>query len=114
VRVEGARGVHLGVKSARQPGRRLGYSQIANPAHLIRKGTMSKARAIAQIGRNILANARGALLGDRSVDRRGRLGGNMLALADLLIGRASPSRILKFGISSNREMSSPSIAIKRR
>ncbi|UXN62068.1 glycosyltransferase family 2 protein [Phyllobacterium zundukense] len=114
VRVEGARGVHLGVKSARQPGRRLGYSQIANPAHLIRKGTMSKPRAIAQISRNILANARGALLGDRSIDRRGRLGGNMLALADLLTGRASPARILEFGISSKREMSSPSIATKRR
>jgi hypothetical protein len=114
VRVAGACGVHLGVKSARQPGLRLGYSRIANPAHLIRKGTMSKARAIAQIGRNILANARGALLGDRSIDRRGRLGGNVLALADLLIGRASPSRILEFGISSNREMSSPSIATKRR
>jgi hypothetical protein len=114
VRVDGARGVHLGVKSGRQPGRRLGYSQIANPAHLIRKGTMSKARAIAQIGRNILANARGVLFSDRTIDRRGRLVGNMLALADLLKGRASPSRILEFGNSSNREMSSPSIATKRR
>jgi hypothetical protein len=114
VRVEGARGVHLGVKSGRQPGRRLGYSQIANPAHLIRKGTMSTERAIAQIGRNILANALGVLLRDRSIDRRGRLGGNMLALADLLMGRASPSRILEFGSSPNREMPSPSIATKRR
>jgi hypothetical protein len=114
VRVAGACGVHRGATSGRQPGRRLGYSQIANPAHLIRKGTMSKARAIAQIGRNILANARGALLGDRSIDRRGRLGGNMEALADLLMGRASPSRILKFGMSSSHAMSSPSSATKRR
>ncbi|ARM89744.1 glycosyltransferase family 2 protein [Rhizobium sp. CIAT894] len=114
VRVEGARGVHLGVRSGRQPGRRLGYSQIANPVYLIRKGTMSKGRAIAQIGRNILANASGLLFKDHLVDRRGRLNGNMLALADLLAGHASPSRILELGNPSPREMPSPSIATKRR
>jgi len=114
VYVEGARGVHLGVRSGRQPGRRLGYSQIANPVYLIRKGTMSKGRAIAQIGRNILANMSGALLKDRLIDRWGRLNGNVLALADLLVGRASPSRILELGTPSPREMPSPSTATKRR
>ncbi|MBB5666852.1 GT2 family glycosyltransferase [Rhizobium leguminosarum] len=114
VYVKGARGVHLGVRSGRQPGRRLGYSQVANPVYLIRKGTMSKGRAIAQIGRNILANMSGALLRDRLIDRWGRLKGNLLALSDLLVGRASPSRILEFGTSSPREMPSPSIATKRR
>ncbi|WHO74418.1 glycosyltransferase family 2 protein [Rhizobium sp. BT03] len=114
VHVEGARGVHLGVRSGRQPGRRLGYSQVANPVYLIRKGTMSKGRAIAQIGRNILANMSGALLKDRLIDRWGRLNGNLLALSDLLVGRASPSRILEFGTPSPREMPSPSIATKRR
>ncbi|MBB4236147.1 glycosyltransferase family 2 protein [Rhizobium esperanzae] len=114
VRVEGARGVHLGVRSGRQPGRRLGYSQVANPVYLIRKGTMSKGRAIAQIGRNILANASGLLFKDRLVDRWGRLNGNVLALADLLVGHASPSRILELGHPSPREMPSPSIATKRR
>ncbi|MGR9137355.1 glycosyltransferase family 2 protein [Rhizobium leguminosarum] len=114
VRVEGARGVHLGVRSGRQPGRRLGYSQVANPVYLIRKGTMSKGRAVAQIGRNILANTRGLLFNDRLIDRWGRLNGNLLALSDLLVGRASPSRILEFGNPSPREMPSPSIATKRR
>lgn len=114
VRVEGARGVHLGVKSGRQPGRRLGYSQVANPAYLIRKGTMSKRRAIVQIGRNILANIRGVLSDDRSIDRWGRLTGNFLALADLLIGHVSPSAILEIGNPSPRQMPSPSIATKRR
>ncbi|AXA39644.1 MULTISPECIES: glycosyltransferase family 2 protein [Rhizobium] len=114
VRVEGARGVHLGVRSGRQPGRRLGYSQVANPVYLIRKGTMSKGRAVAQIGRNILANTRGLLFNDRLIDRWGRLKGNLLALSDLLVGRASPSRILEFGNPSPREMPSPSIATKRR
>ncbi|HWT59858.1 MAG TPA: glycosyltransferase [Rhizobium sp.] len=114
VYVEGARGVHLGVRSGRQPGRRLGYSQVANPVYLIRKGTMSKGRAIAQIGRNILANMSGTLLKDRLIDRWGRLNGNLLALSDLLVGRASPSRILEFGTPLPREMPSPSIATKRR
>ncbi|MBX5197265.1 glycosyltransferase [Rhizobium sp. NZLR10] len=114
VHVEGARGVHLGVRSGRQPGRRLGYSQVANPVYLIRKGTMSRARAIAQIGRNILANASGLLFKDRLIDRWGRLNGNLLALSDLLVGRASPSRILELGNPSPREMPSPSIATKRR
>lgn len=114
VRVEGARGVHLGVRSGRQPGQRLGYSQVANPVYLIRKGTMSKGRAVAQIGRNILANTRGLLFNDRLIDRWGRLNGNLLALSDLLVGRASPSRILEFGNPAPREMPSPSIATKRR
>ncbi|MGO8071712.1 glycosyltransferase family 2 protein [Rhizobium leguminosarum] len=114
VRVEGARGVHLGVRSGRQPGRRLGYSQVANPVYLIRKGTMSKGRAVAQIGRNILANTRGLLFNDRLIDRWGRLNGNLLALSDLLVGRASPSRILEFGNPAPREMPSPPIATKRR
>lgn len=114
VRVEGARGVHLGVKSGRQPGRRLGYSQVANPAYLIRKGTMSKRRAITQISRNILANVSGVVSNDRSIDRWGRLTGNLLALADLLVGYASPSHILEIGNPSPRQMPSPSIATKRR
>lgn len=114
VRVEGARGVHLGVKTGRQPGRRLGYSQVANPVYLIRKGTMSRSRAIAQAGRNILANISGVVFNDRSIDRWGRLTGNILALADLLVGHASPSRILEIGNPSPRQMPSPSIATKRR
>ncbi|MBP2444322.1 glycosyltransferase family 2 protein [Rhizobium leguminosarum] len=114
VRVEGARGVHLGVRSGRQPGRRLGYSQVANPVYLIRKGTMSKRRAFAQIGRNILANASGLFFKDRLIDRWGRLNGNLLALSELLVGRASPSRILELGNPSPHEMPSPSIATKRR
>ncbi|MGO8646479.1 hypothetical protein ACC810_37895, partial [Rhizobium ruizarguesonis] len=39
---------------------------------------------------------------------------DLLALSDLLVGRASPSRILEFGNPSPREMPSPPIATKRR
>ena len=43
VKVSAARGVHLGVKAARQRGVQLGYSQVANPVYLMRKGTYAGA-----------------------------------------------------------------------
>ncbi|MBP1853191.1 glycosyltransferase family 2 protein [Rhizobium halophytocola] len=108
VKVMDAVGVHLGVRSGRQPGLRLGYSQIANPVYLSRKGTMATGRATAQIARNILANIRGVALFDRAIDRRGRLQGNVLGLIELVLGRLSPLRVLKFsprGASTPSEMS---------
>ncbi|WP_118137353.1 glycosyltransferase family 2 protein [Oceanicella sp. SM1341] len=87
------RGVHLGSKRGRSPGRRLGYSQIANPVYLSRKGTMSRGRAFAQMKRNLIANAGRALRPEPWVDRRGRLGGNLLALLHALTGRLSPGRV---------------------
>ena len=38
VRAAGLNGVHLGVKGGRTPGVKFGYSQVANPAYLIRQG----------------------------------------------------------------------------
>ena len=114
VRVAGASGVHLGVSSGRQPGLKLGYSQIANPLHLIRKGTMSKTRALAQMGRNITANAFGTLFGDGTIDRRGRMTGNVIALADLFKGRAHPSRILELDNPPVRKTPSSSSVTRRR
>ena len=35
------RGVHLGVKRGRTSGVKLGYSQIANPLYMLRKGTFA-------------------------------------------------------------------------
>ena len=46
VRAQATRGVHLGVKQGRQPGLKLGYSQIANPFYLMRKGTMGLRRGL--------------------------------------------------------------------
>ena len=59
LRLEGARGVHLGVKSGRVPGRRLGYSQVANPIYLARKGTFPWSHALPSALRH-LADERGA------------------------------------------------------
>jgi hypothetical protein len=88
-------GVHLGVKSGRTSGVRFGYSQIANPIYLIRKGTMSWKHARMLIWRNIAANIVRSLYPEPWIDRKGRLKGNLIALADIVTNRLSPSRVLK-------------------
>jgi hypothetical protein len=93
LRVGGLWGVHLGTKKGRSRGLPLGYSQIANPVHLIRKGTMQPRRALRLMMRNMAANLGRALRPEPWVDRRGRLCGNLRALGDLARGRLSPGRI---------------------
>ncbi len=88
-------GVHLGTKTGRSRGLPLGYSQIANPVYMIRKGTMSPRRALRLMLRNMLANLAKALHPEPWVDRRGRVRGNLIALGDLIRGRLSPQRILE-------------------
>jgi hypothetical protein len=95
VKSEALRGVHLGIKAGRTSGLRLGYSQIANPIYLLRKGTMSRKHAGKLMGRNFLANLIRTLHPEPWVDRKGRLKGNLLAFVDLVIGRISPKRILQ-------------------
>ncbi len=90
------RGVHLGTKSSgRSPARQLGYSQVANPLYLAGKGTMSRGRAIKQIGRNIVANTVHLAKPEPWIDRKGRLAGNLLAIGEFMNGRLHPSRILE-------------------
>ena len=89
------RGVHLGTKGGRTSGTRFGYSQIANPIYLFRKGTMSARFASSLIWRNVLANLGKSFRPEPWIDRRGRLRGNWLALRDLLTGRISPQRVLE-------------------
>ena len=96
VKTEAARGVHLGTKSGRQSGIRLGYSQIANPYYLVRKGSCSWRKALHLASRNCLANLIGLLRPEPYIDRTGRAVGNARAFADLLTGRLTPARILNF------------------
>lgn len=96
VKLQGARGVHLGVKSGRTSGDRLGYSQVANPIYLFQKGSYTAGRAARSVGRNIAANVARSLRPEPWIDRRGRLRGNLRAMADILRGRLSPERILEF------------------
>ncbi len=94
VKLHGARGVHLGAKAARASGRRLGYSQVANPIYLRAKGSYSWRRALGSVGRNVAANGVGAMWSEPWIDRRGRLLGNALAFIDLVRGRLAPERVL--------------------
>ncbi|MDQ0391445.1 glycosyltransferase [Labrys monachus] len=94
IKAAATRGVHLGVKGGRQTGTRLGYSQIANPFYLMRKGTCSPAKALTIAARNVLANLVRSIRPEPHVDRRGRISGNSRALLDLLTGRLSPGRVL--------------------
>jgi GT2 family glycosyltransferase len=95
VKSAGLCGVHLGIKLGRTSGVRFGYSQIANPVYLIRKGSMSWRHANKLMWRNIAANIARSFFPEPWIDRRGRLRGNMLALVDIVRGRSSPARILQ-------------------
>lgn len=85
-------GVHMGVKGGRVSGERLGYSQIANPLYMLRKGTMTPSQVGGQLFRNLASNFGKAIRPEPFVDRRGRVRGNLVAFADLLRGRLAPER----------------------
>ncbi|EWY37098.1 hypothetical protein N825_21875 [Skermanella stibiiresistens SB22] len=93
IRISSAFGVHRGVKGGRQSGVKLGYSQIANPIYLARKGTCSWRKACFLMSRNMMANAARSFRPEPYVDRIGRVIGNLRALLDLITGRLRPSRI---------------------
>jgi GT2 family glycosyltransferase len=95
VRVRGAFGVHLGTKSGRQSGVRLGYSQVANPIYLAKKGTFRWGDASIRIAKRCLANLVRSIHPELYVDRRGRLRGNLLAFWEIVTGALSPMRILQ-------------------
>ena len=96
VRSSQMRGVHLGTKQGRTNGVRLGYSQIANPTYLISKQSMRRDRAVSMMLRNLGSNFVRSAAPEPWVDRRGRLKGNLLAIADLMRGRLHPERVLNF------------------
>ena len=88
-------GVHLGVSGGRTSGKRLGYSQVANIIYLKRKGTMRADFGNRLMSKNLFANALRSVKPEPLVDRRGRLLGNVLAVADCLRGRVDPRKILE-------------------
>lgn len=92
VKTAAARGVHLGVKTGRVPGRRLGYSQVVNPLYLCRKGTMPLRAVADHVFRNVVSNLLRALAPEPFIDRRGRLRGNLHAVCDVLRGIIRPER----------------------
>lgn len=97
-----ARGVHMGVKSGRVAGDRLGYSQVINPIYLLQKRTMTFGQAIRQISRNILINVARSAKPEPFIDRRGRLRGNLRGFADILRGHLEPERAAKIAPAKTR------------
>lgn len=89
-------GVHLGTKFGRTSGLRYGYSQIANPVYLYKKGTLSSRDTFVLLIKPIFANLIFVFFPESWIDRKGRLRGNIRGLLDLLMFRSSPSRILEF------------------
>jgi glycosyltransferase involved in cell wall biosynthesis/GT2 family glycosyltransferase len=92
VKCANARGVHMGVKSGRVAGERLGYSQIVNPFYMLKKGTMTTGQVFDHLFRNITSNVVRAIKPEPFIDRRGRLRGNLYGFMDLLRGRLDPER----------------------
>ena len=95
VRTDALWGVHLGHKQGRGRGVTLGYSQIANVLYLAGKGTVPKPYLAKLATKNVVINALRSCRPEPFVDRRGRLLGNVIALADLVRGRMAPERILE-------------------
>jgi len=94
MRAESLLGVHLGSKSGRVSGLRFGYSQVANPFYLMRKGTMGPGKLARVLGGNLFTNVTRSVFPEEYVDRRGRLRGNAMAFRDLLRGRLDPNAIM--------------------
>mgnify|MGYP004706008689 FL=1 len=92
VKVNSAQGVHLGNKTGKGSGLRLGYSQIINCIYLAQKGTYPWSKAIKSAGRHLAINSLKSFKPEYYVDRRGRLLGNLIGLGDLLRNRITPER----------------------
>jgi hypothetical protein len=92
IKISAACGVHMGAKSGRVSGERLGYSQIVNPVYMLRKGSMTLVQVAAHIFRNMTSNLVGAVKPEPFIDRRGRLRGNLKGWADVLRGKLHPER----------------------
>jgi len=97
IKVSQACGVHMGAKSGRVSGERLGYSQIVNPVYMLRKGTMTFGQVADHIFRNMTSNLVGSVKPEPFIDRRGRLRGNLMGWADVLRGRLTPERAKDIG-----------------
>lgn len=86
--------VHRAAASGgRQSHRRLGYSQVMNAIHLVRKGSFPTWLAVQQIFRPVAKNVAFSLAGPNTSWRRQRLSGNFMAVTDIARGRITPERI---------------------
>jgi GT2 family glycosyltransferase len=88
--------VHLYAGGGRVSGLRYGFSQIMNSFYLYRKGSMPLRKMLVECWtRPVVANLVLSLPPPGAIDRRGRLRGNLIALAHLLRGDVRPEYILE-------------------
>jgi GT2 family glycosyltransferase len=99
-RFAGCVGVHLETPGGRVREVLRGYSFVANNWYFLKKGVMHLPRLKAWVrfwvicfGKSTLTSVWNLLKGDRSLDWRGRLKGQLLALKDILLGCCHPGRI---------------------
>lgn len=97
VELANAAAVHLGWRSGRVSGVRLGFSTVVNPVYLQRKTRMfSPSYIVVHYWLRCLAgNILGILTRDRDYDRWGLLKGNLLGYWHLLTGNCNPQYILR-------------------
>ncbi|MFW2590106.1 glycosyltransferase family 2 protein [Sagittula sp. SSi028] len=96
IRTDAFAGVHCGTSTGRETsGYLLGYSQVANPIYLLRKGSLPKGFALRMMWRNVLANHVKSFRPEPWIDRRGRARGNRQAFREVINGTVTPNRILE-------------------
>jgi glycosyltransferase involved in cell wall biosynthesis len=95
VEFEDAVAVHLGARSGRIGGVRMGFSEIVNPIYLWRKNRTFTLRYILvqYWTRCIAGNILGILSHDVEYDRVGLLKGNLIGLQHVLCGSCNPAHI---------------------
>lgn len=92
--IPSCKGVHLGTSSGRTSGVKFGYSQIANPIYLARKGTMSWPFARRMMFKNLAANVYKSITFNQIKDYPGRLRGNIKAVSHLILNKLNPINVL--------------------
>jgi len=98
-RFSGCVGVHLEVPGGRVREILRGYSLVANNWYFLKKGVMHLRPLMAWVrfwfivGRSVAVSVKNLAAGDKSLHRRDRLKGYLLALKDISVGRCHPGRI---------------------
>jgi GT2 family glycosyltransferase len=97
VELKNAVAVHLGWRTGRISGVRLGFSTVVNPLYLRRKaGTFSVRYIVVHYWlRCLVGNILGILTRDKEYDRWGLLKGNLLGYWHLVSGHCDPEHILQ-------------------
>jgi hypothetical protein len=85
-------GVHLGMRGGRVSGRRFGYSQVVNAIYLHRKGVLTRREALSNVVRAVGVNCVKSVRPEAHLDRRGRLIGNVIGIAEMCVGSVKPER----------------------